>query len=188
MLPLALAWGRTEESEQAVASFLQARGHTGTLELPLAQRRALFGLRQRCAAPLLSGASCSGHARPRHAELHRSKRAEQLALARRVPAALRLTFRPLVPRAAQPRCELLPQRVLDKPAHLRGCPPRSGPTKPHRQTASCRLLASSCCCVPWLGLRRRSNAGNGAWNKPETTPPTYLHHLTASHDCCSALF
>jgi hypothetical protein len=40
-----------------------------------------------------------------------------LTLARPVPVALRITLRPLVPRAAQGRRQLLLQQLLDEPTH-----------------------------------------------------------------------
>jgi len=43
-VPTCTGLGRMQDSEQTVASLLEAGGHTGTLELPLAPQRALFGL------------------------------------------------------------------------------------------------------------------------------------------------
>src|SRR3712207_8588778 len=82
-----------------------------------------------------------GHPGARHIDLHRAEQAEEPALARPVPVALRLARRPLVPCAAQRRRKLLLQHFLDEPAYP--APDRSEEHTSElqsRQYLVCRLL------------------------------------------------
>ena len=74
--------------------------------------------RQRSAAPFL-GAAIDSHSGAKHADLRWAEVAEHLTLARLVPAARRLTPRPLVPLAPQCSRQLPLQQLLDEPAHRR---------------------------------------------------------------------
>ena len=51
----------------------------------------------------------------------------------------------------------------------------------HDRSRTYHQIPSKTSCIKGAvqtrGFRRRSNAGNGSLNKPETTPPTYFHHL-----------
>ena len=73
--------------------------------------------RQSGAAPLLCAPALDRHACPWHADLNRTEAAQQLALARPVPVALRRFHIPLVAPASQRRVQLLPDQLLDEPAH-----------------------------------------------------------------------
>ena len=100
-------------------------GQVGARDQRLHLARHPGGARQSDAAPLPRAPALGGHARPRHADLHRAERTQQLALARPVPIALRRLRIPLVAPASQRRFQLLPDQLFDvwrtsrfdKPAH-----------------------------------------------------------------------